>query len=43
LINHLAMQKILKKFVKVHFDLKDNVIDKNLMAYIDAKAFAHRR
>lgn len=43
LINHLAMQKILKKFVKVHFDLKDNVIDKNLMAYIDGKAFAHRR
>lgn len=43
MINHLAMQKILKKFVKVHFDLKDNVIDKNLMAYIDGKAFAHRR
>jgi len=43
MINHLATQKILKKFVKVHFDLKDNVIDKNLMAYIDAKTFAHRR
>ena len=43
LINHLAMQKILKKFVKVHFELKDNVIDKNLKAYIDGKAFAHRR
>lgn len=30
LINYIAMQKILKKFVKTHFDLKDNVVDKGI-------------
>lgn len=29
-INNLAMQKILKKFTKEHFELKDNVADKNI-------------
>lgn len=41
-INQIAMQKILKKFVKEHFQLKDNVIDKNLLAFINQKDFAHR-
>jgi len=41
-INELAMQKILKKFVKEHFELKDNVIDKNLTAFIKSKEFANR-
>ena len=41
-INELAMQKILKKFVKEHFDLKDNVIDKNLTEFIKSKSFANR-
>jgi hypothetical protein len=36
------MQKILKKFVKEYFDLKDNVIDKNLTKYIKSKDFANR-
>ena len=36
------MQKILKKFVKEHFELKDNVIDKNLLAFINRKDFSHR-
>jgi len=29
--------------VKVHFELKDNVIDKNLQTYIDKMHFAHRK
>jgi len=41
-INELAMQKIVKKFMKEHFDLKDNVIDKNLTAFIKSKEFAKR-
>ena len=29
--------------MKVHFELKDNVIDKNLQTYIDKMHFAHRK
>lgn len=36
-INHIAMHKILKKFTKEYFENKDNVIDKNLKEFIDAK------
>ena len=36
------MQKILKKFVKTHFDLKDNVIDKGILSYINNKQMIHR-
>jgi len=36
-INHIAMHKILKKFLKEYFENKDNVIDKNLKEFIDAK------
>jgi hypothetical protein len=42
LINEIAMQKIIKKFMKVHFELSDNVIDKKLRAYIESKNFSHR-
>jgi hypothetical protein len=33
------MKKILKKFVKEHFYIRDNVIDKNLTKFIDDKNF----
>ena len=33
-INYIAMQKIVKKFSKTHFEIKDNVIDKGLFKYI---------
>ena len=41
-INEIAMQKILKKFVKTHFNLKDNVVDKGLLLYIQNKQMIHR-
>jgi len=41
-INELAMQKIIKKFIKEHLKVKDNVIDKNLLAYIKTKRVANR-
>mmetsp|Transcript_13148 Transcript_13148/g.22248 ORF Transcript_13148/g.22248 Transcript_13148/m.22248 type:complete len:198 (-) Transcript_13148:1183-1776(-) len=41
-INYVAIQKILKKFCKEYLVLKDNVLDKKLMAYVDSKSFAHR-
>jgi hypothetical protein len=41
-INELAMQKILKKFIKEHFEIKDNLIDKNLTEFIKSKDFANR-
>ena len=34
-INHIAMHKILKKFLKEHFENADNIIDKNLREFID--------
>jgi len=42
-INEIAMQKILKKFVKEHFEIKDNVIDKNLTEFIKSRQFFHRK
>ena len=42
LINYIAMQKIIKKFVKTHFEFKDNVIDKGLLKYIQSKNMIHR-
>ena len=41
-INELAMQKILKKFVKEHFEVKDNIIDKNLTDLIKSKHYSQR-
>jgi hypothetical protein len=37
------MLKILKKFMKEHFELKDNVIDKNLTSFIKSKEFCKRK
>ena len=42
MINHVAMQKILKKFVKEHFEFKDNIIEKTLVQYINKKPFSSR-
>ena len=36
-INYIAANKILKKFMKEYFEIKDNVIDKKLKAFVDAK------
>lgn len=41
-INNLAMQKILKKFIKEHFELKDNVVDKNFKEMINNSNFNTR-
>jgi len=30
-INMMAIKKIMQEFMEVHFDLKDNVINKNIM------------
>jgi hypothetical protein len=42
MINHVAMLKILKKFVKEHFEFKDNIIEKTLVQYINKKPFSSR-
>lgn len=40
LINHIALQKILKKFMKENFEQKDNVVDKTILSYINSKQFS---
>lgn len=42
-INELAAQKILKKFMKEHFEQKDNIIDKNVTDFIKSKRFSNRK
>lgn len=42
-INNLAMQKILKKFMKEHFEMKDNVVDKKIKDFISEKEFSHKQ
>ena len=34
IINNIAAQKILKKFTKNTFNMKDNILDKNLLYHI---------
>lgn len=41
-INGLAMQKILKKFIKENFEIKDNVIDKNIKEMLAQLSFSKR-
>lgn len=41
-INYIAAFKIVKKFIKTHCELKDNVLDKKLKAYVEQKTFAKR-
>jgi len=41
-INELAMQKILKKCIKEFFQIKDNVINKNVTTFIKSKRVANR-
>ena len=36
------MQKIIKKFIKEYFEVKDNVIDKNLIDFIERQKFSNR-
>ena len=36
------MQKILKKFMKTHFETKDNVIDKKVKREIEAMSFSDK-
>lgn len=42
-INNLAMEKILKKYLKEHFELKDNVVDKNIREFITQKDFTTKK
>ena len=37
IINRIAMTKIIKKFMKTHFEIKDNVINNKLLILIDEK------
>ena len=37
------MQKIIKKFTREHFEIKDNVVDKNLTLLITKFSFAKRQ
>lgn len=41
-INELALEKILKKFMKEHFVMKDNVINKDIARYIREREFSRR-
>lgn len=41
-INELAAKKILKKFMKVHFEMKDNVVNKQINNFIDDQHFKTR-
>ena len=37
IINRIAMTKIIKKFIKNHFEIKDNVINNKIFKLIDEK------
>ena len=41
-INELALKKILKKFVKNHFLIKDNTIKKKLEQIVESKQFKRK-
>ena len=43
IVNEIACQKILKKFMKTHFAIKDNVLDKVLATMIEEKHFVKRQ
>ena len=42
-INYIAMQTIIKKFIKEHFEINDNMIDKGLLKYIESKDMLKRK
>jgi len=42
IINEIAANKILKKFMKEHFKLKDNIIDKIVLRMLDDLEFVKR-
>jgi hypothetical protein len=42
-INELALEKILKKFMKEHFVMKDNVINKDIARYVREREFSRRQ
>ena len=42
IINEIAANKILKKFIKEHFQIKDNIVDKNIMRMLENFAFVKR-
>jgi len=43
IINEIAANKILKKFMKEHFQLKDNTLDKNVLELLKNMEFCSRR
>lgn len=42
-LNEVACAKILKKFMKNTFEIKDNIIDKNLSDYMKQSKFSNRK
>ena len=42
IINSIAVQKILKKFMKVHFQMSDNIVDKNIQLKMQSYEFIKR-
>ncbi|CDW91778.1 xenotropic and polytropic retrovirus receptor 1 [Stylonychia lemnae] len=42
-INVVAIQKAIDKFMKSYFLIKDNIIDKKLLAYLDSKEFSRKK
>ena len=41
-LNEIAAKKILKKYMKEHFVLKDNVLDKSFAKYVESQEFVKR-
>ena len=43
IINEIAANKILKKYIKEHFKIKDNVVDKNVLIMLEQFEFIKRK
>lgn len=43
IINEMAANKILKKYFKEHFKIKDNIIDKNILILLEQFEFVKRK
>ena len=43
IINEIAAHKILKKFMKEHFKVKDNILDKNVRVMLKNIEFCNRK
>ena len=43
IINEIAANKILKKYIKEHFKIKDNVVHKNVLIMLEQFEFIKRK